>query len=129
MKLKLKVLPKKYSICRLSPHAAIPGWLASAEFFSVTRTADELSIVSLQELAEEVDTACSRDWRIMKIEGPLDLTIVGLIAGVAGVFKDAGVPIFTMSTYDTDYIMVKEQDLGAGVRALEGAGHEVEGNR
>jgi hypothetical protein len=82
-------------------------------------------LYAVQELAEAEDADCSRDWRIMKIEGPLDLTIVGLIAGVAGVFKDAGVPIFTMSTYDTDYIMVKEQDLGAGIRALEASGHEV----
>jgi uncharacterized protein len=125
MKLKFKVLPNKYAICRLSPNAAIPGWLATAEFFSVTRTAEELSVVAVQELAEAEDADCSREWRIMKIEGPLDLTIVGLIAGVAGVFKDAGVPIFTMSTYDTDYIMVKEQDLGAGIRALEASGHEV----
>jgi uncharacterized protein len=125
MKLRLKVFPNKYAICRFNPHAAIPGWLARTEFFSVTRTAEELSVVALQEIAVEEDTACSRDWRIMKIEGPLDLTIVGLIAGVAGVFKDAGVPIFTMSTYDTDYIMVKEQDLASGIRALQAAGHEV----
>lgn len=128
MKLKLTVLPKKYSICRLSPNAALPHWIVKAEFFSVTRTKDELSIVAEQDEEVSEDIICSRDWRIMKIEGPLDLTLIGLIAEVSGIFKDAGIAIFTLSTYDTDYILVKEVDLKNGVTALESSGHEVIGS-
>ncbi len=127
MKLKLKILPKKYMICRYSPSAALPHWLGTAGFFSVTRTHEELSVVAEQSEPAGEDIVCSRDWRILKIEGPLDLTLIGLIAGVSVIFKDAGIPIFTLSTYDTDYILVKESDLKPGKEALEEDGHEVTG--
>lgn len=125
MKLKLTILPKVYSICRLDHNAALPHWLAREEFFSVTRTNEELSIVSEQHNNMNEDTICSRNWKILKIEGPLDLSLIGLIAEVSGIFKDAGIPIFTLSTYDTDYILVKQEDLKTGIRALESNGHEI----
>lgn len=125
MKLRLTVLPKKYSIWRLGSNAALPHWIVKAEFFSVTRTEDELSVVAEQDVPVAEDVICSRDWRIMKIEGPLDLTLIGLIAEVSGIFKDACIPIFTLSTYDTDYILVKEEDLRNGTKALVSSGHEV----
>jgi hypothetical protein len=127
MKLKLTVLPEKYAICRFSPHSAIPGWLAKADFFSVTRTSDELSVVAPQDVPESEDIPCSRDWRIIRIDGPLDLAIIGLMAEVAGIFRDAGIPIFTISTYDTDYILVKETDLSHSIHSLEQEGHTVVG--
>lgn len=125
MKLKLTILQGKYAICRLSPTAALPHWLVKAEFFSVTRTREELSVVALQDEPVSEEITCSRDWRILKIEGPLDLSMIGLIAGVSEIFKDAGIPIFTLSTYDTDYILIKEDNLRKGIRALEGNGHDV----
>ncbi|MGE5421541.1 MAG: ACT domain-containing protein [Chloroflexota bacterium] len=128
MKLKLTVLPKKYAICRLNANAALPHWIVKAEFFSVTRTKDELSVVAEQDDPVSEDIICSRDWRILKIEGPLDLTLIGLIAEVSGIFKDAGIAIFTLSTYETDYILVKEGDLRNGTTALVSSGHEVIGS-
>ena len=125
MKLRLTIFQENYAICRLSPGAAFPHWLLKAEFFSVTRTRDELSIVSVQDETVSDDTVSSRNWKVLKIEGPLDLSLIGLIAEVSGIFKDAGIPIFTLSTYDTDYILVKDSDIGDAIRALEAAGHEV----
>jgi hypothetical protein len=125
MKLRLTAFQEKYAICRLSPFSALPHWLMKSEFFSVTKTQDELSIVAIQNDNFPDDTVCSRNWRVLKIEGPLDLTLIGLIAEVSGILKDAGIPIFTLSTYDTDYILVKDDDLGIAVRALESFGHEL----
>jgi hypothetical protein len=98
--------------------------LAGGEFTSITRTADELSVVC-SESAVPQGAECETGWRILKIEGPLDFALTGILLSVAKPLADAGVSIFTVSTYDTDYVMVKEQDIDKAMRALTAAGHRV----
>jgi len=71
------------------------------------------------------DCLCNKDWRIIKVEGPLDFSMVGVIADLSSIFKKKNILIFTISTYDTDYILVKQKDLTAGIQALTENGHMI----
>lgn len=104
------------------PDAGAPG--VGGSFLSITRTADELSVVCPEEYAPE-GAAVEVGWRAMKVEGTLDFSLVGILASISAPLADAGVGIFVVSTFDTDYVLVKEASLERAVSALEGAGHEV----
>jgi hypothetical protein len=112
-------------VCRLAPDDEIPRWaLSNCGFASVTRTADELSLVCVESAVPQ-DIHCEPGWRLFKIEGPLDFALTGILASVAQPLADAGVSIFAISTYATDYVMVKQQDVEKAALALAAAGHRV----
>jgi hypothetical protein len=104
--------------------AEIPTWSAKGQFVSVSRTADELSIVCL-EASVAPGVTCEPGWRILKCEGPLDYALPGIMASLADPLADAGVPIFPIATYDTDYILIKEPHLETAINALTAYGHAV----
>jgi uncharacterized protein len=109
----------------LARDSAIPLWaLSGPGFVSVTRTADELSLVCAESAVPQ-DIQCEPGWRLFKIEGPLDFSLTGILTSVAQPLAEARVSIFTISTYDTDYVMVKERDLEKAALALAAAGHRV----
>ncbi|PLS82320.1 MAG: hypothetical protein CYG60_24730 [Actinobacteria bacterium] len=122
--LKLKVLDGRMAVCRLSPDFEVPGWASAAGFFSVTRTADELSVVCPE--GDVPDGVRSEGgWCVLQLEGPFEFSEVGVLASVVAPLAEAGVSIFALSTYDTDYVLVKEEGLDLAVSALRGRGHEV----
>jgi hypothetical protein len=122
--LTLKVLEGKYAVVKLAPDDPIPQWAASGDFSSITRTVEELSVVCPQHnLPGETDA--ERDWRIIKIEAILDFSLVGILAALASVLAGAGISIFAVSTYNTDYLLVKEAALEKAVRVLEEAGYRL----
>lgn len=121
----LIILPGKYSIYRFHNDSVVPDWIDKSGFYSVTRTSDELSVVALQNELISGEVLCNRDWRIIKIEGPLDFSLVGIIAEIATIVSKKKIPIFTISTYDTDYVLVKENDLDKAVGAFEEDGYDV----
>ena len=124
-KLNLSLLKGELAACRLSPGSPIPEWaMGGRGFLSVTRTADELSIVCAEGLAPK-DAKCERNWRVFKIEGPFDFTLTGILVSVARPLNEAGISILTISTYDTDYVMVKSKDTDKAVAALKSAGHSI----
>jgi hypothetical protein len=122
--LTLTVLPDRYAICRLDPKADVPHWSAKGDFVSISRTPDELSVVCL-ETNVPANVPCEEGWRILRCEGPLDLSLTGIMASLAEPLADAGVPIFPIATHHTDYILIKEAHLGTATRALSGYGHAV----
>lgn len=122
--LTLTVLSGRYAICRLDAGAAVPPWSSSGPFVSVSRTPEELSIVC-PETAVPADITSEPGWRILKCEGPLDYSLTGIIASLAEPLADAGVSIFPIATYDTDYILVQESRLETAINALVGYGHAV----
>ena len=122
--LTIVVYGKAYAICRLEPSAAVPGWAAGAMFFSVTRTSSELSIVC-EEAMVPAETHAERNRRLMRIEGTLAFSLTGVLASVAAPLAEAGISIFAMSTYDTDYLLVSDEDLQEATRVLETAGHTI----
>jgi len=125
MPLRLQVLPETYAVCRLELTAALPDWALAGSFFSVTRTHDELSIVCSQS-SVPAGVTCEPDWRGLKVIGPLDFALIGILAGLAGALAGAGVSLFALSTYDTDYLLVRAKDLPLAVQALAAAGHLVD---
>jgi uncharacterized protein len=123
--LSLSVLPYHLAVCRLDPGATmLPGWVSELPFWSVTRTADELSIV-LPEENVPGDWKNEKGWRGLKVRGPLDFSLVGILAALAAALAAAGIPIFALSTFDTDYLLVKDQDLFHAVEVLTASGYEI----
>jgi uncharacterized protein len=123
--MKLIVLGKKYSVYKFKDESDLPGWIYSSDFYSITKTKEELSVVASQIDHKSDSIACSKNWKVFKIIGPLDLASVGIIADVSIILKEKNIPIFTISTYDTDYFLIKQKDLNAGIKALSDKGHEI----
>ncbi|MBV6430955.1 MAG: hypothetical protein IANPNBLG_01077 [Bryobacteraceae bacterium] len=120
----LTVLPEPLAICRMEPGDPLPAW-AAGPFLSVTRTAGELSIVCSQSAAPPSVTR-DPDWRALRVAGPLDLSLIGVLLSIAQPLADAGISLFAVSTFDTDYILVKETSLPQAIAALTAGGHTVD---
>ena len=122
MNLTLTILEGSYGIHRLAPDAVVPDMIQESRFYSVSRSDEELSIVC----ETDIDVYAIRsetDWRIIKIVGPLDFALTGILAAVAEKLAHEKIPIFALSTFDTDYILVREENLAEARRALQEAGH------
>jgi len=117
-------MPGSYAICRLDANAAIPPWATDMAFSSITRTVNELSIVCRSEGVPAVVQA-QRGYRALSVRGPLDFSLVGIAAALTGALADASISIFMLSTYDTDYLFVRDADLDRAVATLRDAGHAV----
>ncbi|NJK45833.1 MAG: ACT domain-containing protein [Pleurocapsa sp. SU_196_0] len=125
MRLNLAFVPGDYAVCRLEPDAPVPDWAWHGAFSSVTRTSDELSIVCDSSVAPQ-GIKLERGWACMKLRGPFDFNLTGVLTSVLEPLRDAGIGIFAVSTFDTDYVLVKHTSLEVAVDALERAGHEFE---
>ncbi len=121
----LSPLPDRLAVCRLPADAPLPAPSENG-FFSVTRTEAEISIVC-REGDEPGGAAVEPGWRALRVAGTLDFSQTGVLASFASPLAQAGVPIFVVSTYDTDYLLVQETDLDTAVTALTAAGHSVAG--
>lgn len=122
--LTMKLLKERYGVCRLDKLDAIPEWADKSEFFSITRTSEELSIVCNEDSIPG-NIKCEKYWRILKIEGPLDFSLIGILASISSILAQSGISIFAISTYDTDYILVKEKDINSAVSVLVNERYEV----
>jgi hypothetical protein len=123
-KLTLSVLHGAFAVCRLAPEVPIPEWAHGPGFISVTRTTDELSVV-VEQMRVPPGVQCQTGFRALKLEGPFDFSQVGVLAVVLNPLAKAGVSIFALSTYDTDYVLVKQGDVERALGALREAGHAV----
>jgi uncharacterized protein len=120
----LTVLGERLSICRLDAREEVPAWATGSSFFSVTRTRDELSVVCPEDVVHE-SISRERGWRALRLEGPFDLSMVGILASVASPLAEVGASIFAVSTFDTDYVLVREEQLDLAVDTLRASGHKV----
>jgi len=116
--------PELLAICKLPPSAPWPGWLPQTGFVSVTRATDELSIVCPVDCLPTGQEA-DRDWQAMEIEGPLDLSLVGILATLAGQLAAANLCVFVISTHDTDYILFKQDSRDRVLETLNRGGHHI----
>lgn len=121
--LPLDLLDQPLAVCRLDPMAAVPPWVAG-DLVSVTRTTDELSVVCAAD-AVPIGTRVEGPFRALAVRGPLDFALTGVLAALAVPLAEARVPVFVLSTYDTDVVLVPADRVDAAVRALEDAGHAV----
>lgn len=123
-RLQLEILPDRLAICRLEPEDATLDWDLGEGFLSVTFTEDEVSVVCEEPFAPP-DAHIERGWRCLRVIGPLDLEMVGVLATLSKTLAAAGIPIFVVSTFNTDYVLVRNALLDEAVRALGDAGHDV----
>jgi len=122
--LKFSGMPGKFAVCRLPPDAQIPGWARNGPFSSVTRTGDELSIVCAAD-SVPAEHRSKTPWVCLKLEGPFSFSEAGILASFIAPLAAKGVPIFAVSTFDTDYVLVGEDAAGTALQALRDAGHEL----
>ena len=120
--MKLRILPYELTVCKVSDPTALE---LDKSFYFIARTDEELSLVCPTEDAPAETAAREDGWRGFRIEGVLDFSLIGILSELSGLLAGRGIGIFAVSTYDTDYILVKREDLAPAVRALEEAGHTV----
>lgn len=122
MKLNLNILEGSFSIHRLSPNNEIPSQLYQNKFYSITKTAEEVSIVCSSSVHLDSERS-ETDWSCIKVLGPLDFSLTGILADIAAILARAEISIFAISTFDTDYILIKSEKLQAAKKAFQQAGY------
>ena len=123
--LTLLTVAGRFAVCKLPSGSAIPAWATTGDVFNVTRTANELSLVCRQEMVPE-ETHFEGGWRCLRVARAMPFTQVGVLASLTSPVARAGVGVFAFSTFDTDYLLVKEADFPQATTALQAAGHLVE---
>jgi hypothetical protein len=123
--LTLHLLPQTLAVCYLPAESAIPAWSQSGSLHAITRTPHELSIVC--DLGSvPPDVRHEAPWRCLEVAGPLDFALTGILASLAAPLAESGIPLFALSTYRTDYLLIPAERIPAAINALQQAGHEVE---
>jgi hypothetical protein len=122
--IKLEILEPLFGIVKLEQNSNIPKWVANEYFYSITKTAAEISVVCLQRNIPD-NKICEKDWKVIKIAGSLDFSMVGIISKLSTVLADGGISIFVISTYDTDYILIKKRDIENTIELLKEAGYNL----
>jgi hypothetical protein len=111
-----------FSILRVSPHDPIPPWVKKSAFYWVGKTKDELSIVCEISVIPPDNFTREDNWKCLKVAGPLDFALTGILASIANPLAEAGISIFAISTFDTDYILLKGDTFLLGKDVLKKAG-------
>ncbi len=122
--LELTLLRERFAVCRLAPDATTPSWAAGDNFYSITRTAEELSVV-VEESCVPAGVTSQPGWRVLQVRGPFAFSEIGVLASLTGPLAAKEVSVFLISTFDTDYLLVSEKQLADAIAALEQAGHAI----
>jgi uncharacterized protein len=122
--LNLSVLPGGYAVLRFAQDAGIPSWATRGEFFSVTRSEEELSVVCPQENLP-VGERAEKEWRVLKVHGPFSFDEIGVLASLVQPLANEQVSVLAISTFDTDYLLVQSDGLQKAILTLRDAGHRI----
>lgn len=125
MQLTLRVMEDSLAVCRLEAGQPLPGWFRPGPLASATWSNDELSLVCAEALVPLEEVQCEAGWRALALRGPFAFELVGILSATLVPLAQAGIAIFALSTYDTDYVLVKQARLAEAVDALRAAGHTV----
>jgi hypothetical protein len=120
----LRLLPDQLAVCRIDPAEPVPGWASAAGFSAIVRAADELSIVCVETVVPP-GVLTEPGWRSFQAQGPFPFTAIGVLASLLQPLAVVGVGVFVISTYNTDYILVKAESVATATEALRRAGHVV----
>ena len=124
--LNFRLLPDLYAVCRLSDDTGLHHRVRDLTFFTIVRTPGSLTLVCDQATAIAGKTGdCEFNWRCLEIEGPFEFNEIGILAEVCGSLATAGISVFVISAFETDYILVKNDRLDAVLRALKSSGHQI----
>ena len=124
-KLVISVLSETFTIHKLSPDASLPEEILKSNYYSVSKTENELSLVC-SEVIEVQSLQSSKGWKCIKVKGPLDFNLTGILAGISDILAQANISIFAISTFDTDYILVRTHNLSSAKTKLMQAGYKFE---
>ena len=119
------MLFETFTIHKLSPDASIPEEILKSNYYSVSKTENELSLVC-SKLIEVQSLQSSKGWKCIKVKGPLDFNLTGILAGISDILTRGNISIFAISTFDTDYILVRSQDLPSARKKLKKGGYKFE---
>jgi hypothetical protein len=125
LKLILSTIQDRFAICQLGSQAPIPGWVYDCDFFSITRTHEELSIICPETNIPENITSI-RGWCVFKIEGQFDFNEIGVLNSITTPLAKAQLSLLTISTFDTDYILIQESHYDQARLILKSAGHQID---
>lgn len=123
-RLTISVLPGRLAVSRLSPQQEIPDWAEAGPLLSITRTADELSIICREDDVP-AGVQVQKGWRALRLEGPFEFSEVGILLSVAAPLAEASISILALATYDTDYVLICEPELERAVSILTARGHRI----
>lgn len=121
-RLKLSILDQQYAVCQIQPGEKIPDWVFNSPFFSATQTYEELSLITEEKDVPE-GIKCEKGWACIKLEGTFEFSLTGVLTSIANPLAAHGISIFALSTFNTDYVLVKKEDLGQVIHILEKEGH------
>lgn len=122
--LELTLLRERFAVCRLAPDSGTPSWAAGDRFYSITRTAEELSVV-VEESRVPAGVTSQPGWRVLQVQGPFAFSEIGVLASLTGPLAAKEISLFAISTFDTDYLLVLEKQIADAIAALEQAGHKI----
>ena len=130
MSLTMSVMKNKLAVVKLKPKAKIPKWMLEESFVSITRTSEELSVVLEENLLggylDEIGNGeVFKGFVGLKVEGPLDFSLIGILSEITGILAEVKVSVFVISTFDTDYIWVNEGQVSKAIEVLEGKGISI----
>ena len=125
-RLKFRRLAGGYAIVRLAPEEQVPAWASNGDFYSITRTSDELSVVCPADNLPPGVLSPHR-WVCLKLEGPFPFSLTGVLLSFIEPLSTNSIPIFAISTYDTDYVLIQEEFAGTAFESLQCAGHLLQG--
>jgi uncharacterized protein len=125
--LNLSLLEGRFAVVQLEPNASIPAWVLEGGFFTVSKTSEELSIVCLESNVptNSSDLRLERDWACLKLQGPFEFSLTGILLSVLEPLAQANIGIFALSTFNTDYVLVKAEHLEKAIVVIESVGHRV----
>lgn len=124
-RLRLQLLQGRYAISRLNGRTEVPAWSSGEGFVSVSRADDELSIVCREDRVPE-DTQCDRDWICLKFVGPFELYETGIVLSVVQPLSEGGIGVLVISSFDSAYLLIKNDDLLHAQMLLQNAGHALD---
>lgn len=125
MALKLKEIAGDFSIVRLNPDDSLPSWVMKSTFFSVVKTSDELSCVCESVYVPDQEIKKNEGWKCLRVDGVLDFSLTGILASLTEPLAKEKISVFAISTFDTDYLLIKKENFHRGKEVLKNAGFQV----
>lgn len=123
--MKLTSINGTFSIIRLAASSSVPAWVYQSPLYSITKTDDEISILCESSFVHEHFDKQENHWKCLKVVGPLEFSLTGILATLTQPLAKAKISIFALSTFDTDYIFMKQDRLTEAIRILKQEGHEI----
>ena len=123
--MRLALLPERFAVCCLLSQHSVPAWFRyEGQLASITYTSDECSIVCPEDIVPQ-DVQAERGWKAIKVIGTLDFSLTGILASLATPLANAHIPLFALSTFDTDYLLIQETYITEALETLKQAGHVI----